>query len=177
MKKNILLLSLATFLFSCSSNIKDGNIKKNIIGYEVSDDGEKISLFSGDLATVEVWENYLTAHNAADLETIKNLNADDLKVWGPNGEYIDGSEAHIAFLSPWFANSNPSWKTRYMIANELSKGDVLEQWVTSGHDVAFTVEGEIVNVFQVHDALIVDGKVKKFYVNERVVLEADQNNN
>jgi hypothetical protein len=54
---------------------------------------------------------------------------------------------------------------------------VLEQWVTSGHDVAFTVEGEIVNVFQVHDALIVDGKVKKFYVNERVVLEVDQNNN
>ena len=176
MKIYILLLSIAIVLFSCSSNVKNENPVKNIIGYEVSDEGEKISLYSGDLSIVEVWENYLAAHNTADLETIKNLNADDLKVWGPNGEYIDGSEAHITFLSPWFANSNPTWKTRYMIANELSRGDVLEQWVTSGHDVTFTVEGEIVNVFQVHDALIVDGKVKKFYVNERVVLELDQSN-
>tara|TARA_B110000259_G_scaffold43695_1_gene50427 strand:- start:59 stop:244 length:186 start_codon:yes stop_codon:yes gene_type:complete len=61
-----------------------------------------------------------------------------------------------------------------MIANEVTKGDVLEQWVTSGHDLTLNVDGDVINVFQVHDALIVDGKVQKFYVNERVVLDSKE---
>jgi hypothetical protein len=176
MKKNILLLSIITILFSCGNEVQMevGETPKNIIGYEVSDAGEKISLYSGDMSTVEVWENYLTAHNAADLDAIMLLNAEDIKVWAPKGEYINGSDAHIEFLTAWFTNNTPKWKTKYMIANEVTKGDVLEQWVTSGHDLTLNVDGDVINVFQVHDALIVDGKVQKFYVNERVVLDSKE---
>jgi hypothetical protein len=42
------------------------------------------------------------------------------------------------------------------------------QWVTSGHDVTLTVDSLEVNVVQVHDALIKNGKIQKFYVYERV---------
>jgi hypothetical protein len=43
----------------------------------------------------------------------------------------------------------------------------LREWVTSGHDVTLTVEGNKIKVNQVHDALISDGKVQMFYVYER----------
>jgi hypothetical protein len=33
------------------------------------------------------------------------------------------------------------------------------------------VDGKEVKVNQVHDALIVDGKIQTFYVNERVLVE------
>ena len=39
-----------------------------------------------------------------------------------------------------------------------------------GHDVTLTVEGKEVKVNQVHDALVVDGKIKLFTVNERVLV-------
>ena len=35
------------------------------------------------------------------------------------------------------------------------------------HNLTIEVDGEKVKVFQVHDALIEDGKVKMFYVYER----------
>ena len=46
------------------------------------------------------------------------------------------------------------------------------QWVTSGHDVTLTIDSNEVTVSQVHDALIVDGKVKIFYVYERASVPA-----
>ena len=70
--------------------------------------------------------------------------------------------------SNWFKNNSPKWEPNYFISNQLTdeKGS-LKQWVTSGHDLTIDVEGEKVKVFQVHDALIEDGKVKMFYVYER----------
>ncbi|MDG2150868.1 MAG: hypothetical protein P8K12_01420, partial [Polaribacter sp.] len=61
---------------------------------------------------------------------------------------------------------------KYSIANEFTtKEGVLKQYVTSGHDVTLVVDGKEVKVNQVHDALIVDGKIQTFYVNERVLVE------
>ena len=145
------------------------------IGHENSDDGTKIPLYSGDLSTVAIWEKYITAHNERDLETIKSLNAvEGFKVYGPTGQVIDGADAHIEFLTSWFADANPKWKTSYLIENEFTntKGE-LRQWVTSGHGVTLTVEGEEVKLGQVHDALIVDGKIQMFYVTERILAEGE----
>ena len=145
------------------------------IGHEVSDDGVKIPLYSGDLSNVSIWEKYIVAHNERDLETIKSLNAvEGFKVYGPTGQVIDGADAHIEFLTSWFADANPKWKTSYLIENEFTntKGE-LRQWVTSGHGVTLTVEGEEVKLGQVHDALIVDGKIQMFYVTERVLAEGE----
>ena len=94
------------------------------------------------------------------------------KAYGPRGEFIDGTEAHVAFLNELFANNNPKWVTKYAIANEFTNKDgVLRKYVTSGHELTLTVEGKEVKVNQVHDALIVNGKVQTFYVNERVIAE------
>ncbi|MGB1971222.1 MAG: hypothetical protein ACPHSE_01885 [Flavobacteriaceae bacterium] len=169
--KNISLFVASLFLASCQSTPASSESETQI-GVEISDAGDRISLNAGDLSTVAVWEEYVKAHNERDLEKIKALNSDTFKAYGPRGEFIDGSEAHGAFLSAWFKDNAPTWESNYFIANELTneKGE-LSQWVTSGHDLTLTVEGKEVKVVQIHDALIKDGKVQMFYVYERVKQE------
>jgi uncharacterized protein YacL (UPF0231 family) len=174
MKKSILAVVMTAVLISCT-NAPCPEAAPKAIGHEISDDGTKIPLYSGDLSTVAIWEKYIAAHNERDLETIKSLNAvEGFKVYGPTGQVIDGADAHIEFLTSWFADANPKWKTSYLIENEFTntKGE-LRQWVTSGHGVTLTVEGEEVKLGQVHDALIVDGKIQMFYVTERVLAEGE----
>ena len=141
------------------------------IGYQVSKSGEKIPLYGGDMAAVSLWETYLKAHNEQDLETIAALNADkDFVAYGPKGEVIKGTEAHMEFLTAWFEQAKPKWTTKYLITNMYtdSEGNI-QQWITSGHDLTLTVDGKEVKLNQVHDGLVVDGKVKMFTVNERVL--------
>jgi uncharacterized protein YacL (UPF0231 family) len=174
MKKSILAVLMITVLISCT-NAPCPEVAPKAIGHEVSDDGTKIPLYSGDLSTVAIWEQYIKAHNDKDLEAIRSLNAvEGFKAYAPNGMVIDGTDAHIEFLTQWFADANPKWKTSYLIENEFTnkKGE-LRQWVTSGHGVTLTVEGEEVKLGQVHDALIVDGKIQMFYVTERVLAEGE----
>jgi uncharacterized protein YacL (UPF0231 family) len=127
------------------------------------------------MSNLAVLESYIKAHNDRDLETIKSLNGDkDFKVYGPDGQVIEGSEDHLEFLANWFKEASPKWKTNYLIENELTnnKGE-LRQWVTSGHEVTLTVDGEEVKFGQVIDARISNGKVQMFYVTQRI-LAADE---
>ena len=169
MKKSILILLITVFTYSCNPT-QQTEPTLNPIGHEISDDGTKIALYGGSMSTVEVWENYITAHNAGDVEAIRIMNAEEnFKVTGPTGEVFDGSDAHVEFLTQWFVENTPKWKTNYIIANEYTDKDgKLQQWVTSGHDLTLNVEGNEVKAMQVHDALIVNGKVQMFYVYERV---------
>lgn len=162
--KNLLYVFLSVLIISCTSNPQKNEDTK--IGYEILKSGERVPLNAGDLSTIKVWEKYVTAHNNKDLETIKNLNHDDIKILTPGGEF-NNSEDHIEFLSKWFAENNPNWSTYYMIANKLTENDTLKQYVTSCHELTLTVDSNQVKISQIHDALIVDGKVKKFYVYEK----------
>ena len=164
--KNLLYLISIVLLVSCNSQTK--NNEDIQIGYEILKSGKKVSLNAGDMSTIEVWEKYVDAHNNKDLETIKSLNHNDIKILTPGGE-INTSEEHIKFLERWFSENNPKWKTFYMIANELTENDTLKQYVTSSHELTLTVDTGQTKIAQIHDAWIVDGKVKKFYVYERPV--------
>ena len=164
--KNLLYITSILLLVSCGSN--KNNNEDIQIGYEILDSGEKVSLNAGDISTIEVWEKYVDAHNNKDLETIKSLNHNDIKILTPGGQ-INTSEEHIKFLDGWFSENNPNWKTFYTIANELTENDTLKQYVTSCHELTVTVDSIQTKIAQIHDAWIVDGKVKLFYVYERPV--------
>ena len=169
---NVIYLLTFLFLLSCQSNtdkVSDKALEPTKIGIEVSDDGTEIDLIAGDLSTNDIWKNYIKAHNDGDLDKIREMDSENIKVWGPRGEYIDGVDAHIEFLSQWFSDASPKWEINYLIASELTDQDgVRKQWVTSGSDVTLTVEGNEVKAAQVIDALISNGKVEGFYVYERV---------
>ena len=165
MKKTFITLLVTAVLISCNTSVKtEIKTSKDSIGYEIQDDGTKVPLYGGDMSNLAVLESYIKAHNDRDLETIKSLNGDkDFKVYGPDGQVIEGSEAHLEFLANWFKEASPKWKTNYLIENELTnnKGE-LRQWVTSGHEVTLTVDGEEVKFGQVIDARISNGKVQMF---------------
>ena len=169
MRKYLLFL-VAGSVVACTTTQTEKNDSKSVIGYDISEEGEQRELIAGPLTTVSVWEDYVQAHNNKDLDAIASLNAEDIKIWGPGGEFIEGSDNHIAFLNDWFTANNPVWKSNYFIANEvIVKDGENRQWVTSGHDVTQTLDSIKVTSAQVHDGLIVDGKVKMFYVYERAI--------
>ena len=164
-----LLFGVLLMLSSCNNTQSVTQTVETKIGIEIADDGTKLPLTAGDLSTIEVWENYIKAHNERDFETIRELNFENIRVWGPKGEYVDGTDAHIEFLTQWFNDNSPKWDTNYLIANELTNQDgERRQWVTSSSDIILTVEGQEVKAVQVYDALISDGKVQMFFVYERV---------
>ena len=93
-------------------------IVPNEIGYQISEDGTKIALHSDSKSTIQVWENYIKAHNEKDTAAIRSLNSvENFKAYAPTGELIEGSDSHIYFLSKWFVENNPKWTIKYMIAN------------------------------------------------------------
>ena len=169
--KNLFILFIVTVLFSCQQSLTE--TAPTIIGYDISEEG-RTPLTVGDISTVAVWEAYIKAHNEKDIATIEGLNATkDFKVKFSNGEVYNGSEEYITVLKAWFESAvNPQWTTRFLIANAFtSKDGAVKQYVTSSHDVTLNIDGKKIKVNQIHDALIVNGKVQEFTVNERVSTE------
>ena len=165
MKQLLISLGFLVVLSSCQNTEP---IPPQVIGHQMTNDGESVDITAGNLDNVQIWKDYVKAHNDRDLDAIKAMNVDTIKIWGPRGEYIEGTEAHIQFLSDWFAGASPVWTSKYFLANEYTnkKGKLME-WVTSGHDLTMSVDSTEVRVFQVHDALIKEGKVIMFTVAEQ----------
>jgi hypothetical protein len=69
----------------------------------------------GDNSAVDIWDRFLDAHNNQDMDAIMALEAEDIKIWGPDGAVIEGKEAHKEFLSQWFAAANPKWSTYFSV--------------------------------------------------------------
>jgi len=64
MKKLILASLSIALLYACVPPADSNQASApQEIGYQISDKGEKISLYGGDMAAVSLWETYLKAHN------------------------------------------------------------------------------------------------------------------
>ena len=160
--KNIylILISLCVISISCVSNSSP-----QVIGSTYNQDGEKSDVVAGPNDIVGIWEAYIDAHNSRDTDAIRALNADEFSAYGSAGEVVEGSDAHIEFLSQWFETNNPRWTINWAISNtgESLNGNVAD-YVTAGHQVILNVEGEEITLHQVIDAMIADGKVVTFNV-------------
>ena len=87
-------------------------------------------------------------HNNKDLETIKNLNHDDIKILTPGGEF-NNSEDHIEFLKGGLQIIIQTGLIYYMIGNKLTENDTLKQYVTSCHELTLTIDSNQVKVSQI----------------------------
>ena len=159
----ILLLSIGMISLSCESP----DTSPQVIGFTASEDG-KSDVLAGPADILSVWESYIDAHNSRDVEGIQALNSDEISVYGPAGEVIEGNEAHIEFLNQWFEANNPNWTILWAISNtgENVNGDVSD-FVTAGHELTLNVEGQDITAYQVIDAMIADGKVVNFNVYQQ----------
>ena len=171
------LLSICVLLIAQTSfaghHEKSEPAKKAIIGYEILD-GERLDIVAGKSSNVDIWVEYVEAHNKRDLETIDSMNADDFEGRAANGIIVRGPEAHAAFLKEWFATSNPSWEYNYAMANDVIQADGSAQyWVTSVYTLTDTIDGEEVVREEMFDVQIENGKIKNILVASRAVISED----
>ncbi len=125
----------------------------------------------GKSSNVDIWVEYVEAHNKRDLETIDSMNADDFEGRAANGIIVKGPEAHAAFLKEWFATSNPSWKFNYALANDVLLADGTHQhWVTSAYTLTDNIDGEEVVTEEFFDVEIKNRKIKTILVASRAVI-------
>ena len=173
MKKLLPIISIFLLAqFSLAGHHESSHMnKKGLIGYEVSDDGEKLEIIAGDPSLIKIWVDYVEAHNQRDLKAIDKANADDMIGRAPNGVVVRGSEAHAAFLKNWFDTSNPSWEFVYAMANDVPQEDgSVHHWITSSYKVTDTIDGKETVAREFFDVRIEDKKIKEILVASRLVL-------
>ena len=171
------LLSVCVLLLAQTSfaghHEKNEAAAKTVIGYEIID-GERLDITVGDTSAVDIWVEYVEAHNVRDLEKIDSMNADDFEGRAPNGVIVKGREAHAEFLKEWFERSNPSWKFNYAMANDVIQADgSADHWVTSLYTVTETIDGEEVAREEMFDVQIENGKIKNIMVASRAVISEE----
>jgi len=149
-----------------------GDYKENtVIGYDTTS-GKKSTLYAGSLDTVEIWSNYMKAHDDSDFDAIREANADDFTASTADGSVIENTDAQIELLKEWFATSNPKWTHQYSIANELTDEDgELQQWVTSGWELTEKTDGVVSRRQEIFDVLIENDKIKTIYIAARIILD------
>jgi|TARA_B110000483_G_scaffold23065_1_gene26771 hypothetical protein len=174
---NKILFIISTVLlaqFSFAAHHEAGEKHATVIGYETSDEGTQMDIHAGNLSAIDIWVNYVEAHNTRDLAAINAANTPDFKGWAANGVIIDGAVAHAAFLKEWFAASNPKWKYKYAIANDVPQEDgSVNRWVTSSYTLTDIIDGKEVTSEEMYDVRIENGKIKNIYVAARAVIAAE----
>ena len=159
----LLLITVCMISFSCESP----ESSPQVIGTTFNESGNT-DVVAGPDNIISIWESYNDAHNSRDTESIKALNAEEFSAFGPAGEVVEGSDAHIEFLTNWFEENNPIWTIEWAISNtaELSEGDIGD-FVTAGHELKLNVDGIEITAYQIIDAAIVDGKIQSFNVYQQ----------
>ena len=132
------------------------------IGTQFFDDGSSKSLRAGDTASVQIWVDYIQAHNDRDFDKIAAMNADDFKGIAASGEVVEGSAAQTAFLEEWIAAESPQWQVWWVIANDGENAEgKMEQWLATGNVVTTTdPNGAERRTYETVDVLLEGGKIK-----------------
>ncbi len=150
---NFLFLFL---IFSCAGT---PNLSSTKIGFE--NEGENTyDITAGESASTAVVSSFINAVNQRDMETMRNLQFEDIVIYGPQ-ENIEGVEQHMTEFDDFLkAYPDANWKIKWSMSSNVIKDDVVENWVTTKLLLTFG-EGE---VNEVVDANIVDGKIKTIYL-------------
>ena len=150
---NFLFLFL---IFSCAGT---PNLSSTKIGFE--NEGEKTyDITAGESASTAVVSSFINAVNQRDMETMRNIQFEDIVIYGPQGN-IEGVDQHMTEFDDFLkAYPDANWKIKWSMSSNVIKDDVVENWVTTKLLLTFG-EGE---VNEVVDANIVDGKIKTIYL-------------
>jgi hypothetical protein len=117
---------------------------------------------AGDSANIQIWLDYIQAHNDRDFDKIAAMNANDFRGVAAHGEVVSDSAAHTAFLQNWVATENPQWRVWWVIANDGQNSEgVMEEWLATGNVVTTEgPDGEPLKTYETVDVLLEGGKIK-----------------
>ena len=150
---NFLLLFL---IFSCTGT---PDISPAKIGFE--NEGENTyDITVGDPASTDVVSSFINAVNQRNMETMRNLQFEDIVIYGTQGN-IEGVDQHMKVFDDFLkAYPDANWKIKWSMSSNVIKDDVVENWVTTNLLLTFG-DGE---VNELVDANIVDRKIKTIYL-------------
>ena len=168
MKSNIACLVLASILFvGCADT-------KQKLGYETENDKE-VDIFVGDIGFTQIIKKWFDSYNSRDLETVYNIEHDDVVLHAPSGMIVNGRDQHSE-LSKQFLSAYPNakWEILWSISSDIAfNAKPSENWVTTCVNVTYG-EGEDATTLQrIIDAQIVEGKIKLVYGYERTVSDEE----
>jgi hypothetical protein len=164
-----LIITLTGILFCLSCAQEDCEVKT--AGFIT--DWPEATYTIGTNESVELWKKYVELHNQKDIDGIMELNWDSIQIYGPNGEYINGSEEHQSFLEQWF-NSGTELNWSFTWATAVKVVDAPGEWVMSGID--FVRKDSVLSVeSQIFSALVGPDKVYQFYVKTAKVPLPEEN--
>ena len=150
---NVLFLFL---IFSCAGS---PDLTSTKIGFE--NEGENTyDNTAGEAASTAVISSFINAVNQRDMETVRNLQFEDIVIYGTQ-ENIEGVDQHMKVFDDFLKTyPDANWKIKWTMSSNVIKDDVAENWVTTNLLLTF---GEA-EVNEVVDANIVDGKIKTIYL-------------
>ena len=85
MKKNLIITILTLFIFSCENT-------PTVIGTTLGPEGKSSDIIAGNTDHVQIWVNYIDAHNERNLDKIAEINSEDWVGYAPDGNVIKGNE-------------------------------------------------------------------------------------
>ena len=169
--KKLLFSLIAVSLISCQAPKEKQSEQSNeptVIGYEFNDKGEKLNIIAGDAAITDIYLEYIQAHNDKNLSKISEMDMDTIVISASNGTLIKGSDSHTEQLELWFNASNPSWKVKFMVANNVQANDgEYKVFLTTGVDVVQSIDGSNVTSHHIVDVNFINGKVNSLTVYDK----------
>ena len=81
---------------------------------------------------LDVWDQFLDAHNNQDMDAIMALEADDIKIWGPDGAVIEGKK----LIKNFYHNGLPLQTQNGVLIFRSSKYHMEEQ---PGHGLLLVI--------------------------------------
>ena len=147
------------FLFLIFSCAESPDLTSTKIGFE--NEGENTyDITAGEAASMAVISSFINAVNQRDMETVRNLQFEDIVIYGTQ-ENIEGVDQHMKVFDDFLKTyPDANWKIKWTMSSNVIKDDVAENWVTTNLLLTF---GEA-EVNEVVDANIVDGKIKTIYL-------------
>ena len=155
----VLLVTVILAMASCASPSGSDAAVEGVGFFKPMPD-EKFIAGSDDV--LDVWMQYIDAHNKQDIETIKAMSVDSIYILGPDGSEIFTKEQQATLLAEWFAAANPKWDAYWAMPYKSVPSGA--DWVIAGHEVTETVDGKESVTLQMIDGEIKDNKVVRFFV-------------
>ena len=164
--KNQIVLLLFTLSFGCAEQAeKTGNTQTvetpRSVGFLAGNDS--ISWALGSDEAIEVWTKWVEYHNTQEIDKILALAADNIKINGPEGEYIEGKEALKGFLGGWFTSANPKFRQQWATAVTDPNGNGM-QWIHNAYMVDMTTEEQQITERHFAAVGVKDNLIQQFWI-------------
>ena len=165
MKYQIVFL-LTSVTFGCVEKVtqtENTRVNENpkTVGFLAGNDSVSWALGSDE--AIDVWVKWVEYHNSQDIDKIMVLAAENIKIYGPEGEYIEGKQALKGFLKGWLTTANPKFRQQWATAVTNPNGNGIH-WVHNAYMVDMTIDAKQITERHFAAVGVKDNLIQQFWI-------------